>query len=136
MVAVMVAVVMPVGVVVRLAVIVHEACDPGARCRRPHDEPRRGVRPAVHRLEEDGTRRSWPLPEHVGSIALRRSGGAICSLKSGFHALDLDSGGVSLFASAGAVAPDTRINDGKVDRLAVAMLCRDLIAAATTPVEA
>ncbi len=35
-----------------------------------------------------------------------------------------------------AVTGDADNNDGKVDRLAVAMLCRDLIAAATTPVEA
>lgn len=72
--------------------------------------------PAVHRLEAGGRRRSWPVPERVGSIALRQGGGMICSLRTGFFALDLDSGKVSPFAAAGTGNPRTRLNDGKVDR--------------------
>ena len=72
--------------------------------------------PAVHRLDPKGGRRSWSLPEHVGSIALRRGGGAVCSLRSGFHALDFRTGAVTLLAGAAADNPRTRINDGKVDR--------------------
>ncbi len=72
--------------------------------------------PAVHRLESGGRRTSWPLPEHVGSIALRQAGGAVCSLQSGFHALDFNTGSVTLLAQAPPANPRTRINDGKVDR--------------------
>ena len=72
--------------------------------------------PAVHRLEPGGGRRTWALPEHVGSIALRRRGGALCSLRSGFHALDFATGDVTLLAEAASPDPRTRINDGKVDR--------------------
>lgn len=72
--------------------------------------------PAVHRLDPRGGRTSWRLPEHVGSIALREKGGAVCSLLSGFHALDFASGAVTPLASAAAPNSRTRINDGKVDR--------------------
>lgn len=72
--------------------------------------------PAVHRLNSRGGRTSWRLPEHVGSIALRRDGGAVCSLQSGFHALDFSTGAVTLLAQAAPPNPRTRINDGKVDR--------------------
>ena len=73
--------------------------------------------PAVFRLDPKGERRRWTLPERVGSIAIRRGGGgAICSLRSGFHALDFATGAVTPYASVGETHPRTRINDGKVDR--------------------
>jgi sugar lactone lactonase YvrE len=71
--------------------------------------------PAVHRLEPGGGRRTWPVPDHVGSIALRQGGGAICSLRSGFHALDFTTGEVTKLVDL-PVHGRTRINDGKVDR--------------------
>jgi L-arabinonolactonase len=72
--------------------------------------------PAVFRLEPNGGRRRWALPERVGSIALRNGGGVVCSLRAGFHTLDLTTGAVSLLAGVGETHPRTRINDGKVDR--------------------
>lgn len=72
--------------------------------------------PAVLRLEVGGRRSTWPLPQHVGSIALRQGGCAVCSLQSGFHALDFTTGAVKLLAEAAPPNPRTRINDGKVDR--------------------
>ncbi len=73
--------------------------------------------PAVFRLDPKGGRRRWAMPERVGSIAIRRGGGgAICSLRSGFHAVDFATGAVTSYASAGETHPRTRINDGKVDR--------------------
>ena len=35
-----------------------------------------------------GEIKEWPLPEPIGSLALRKSGGAVVALKSGFHLFD------------------------------------------------
>jgi L-arabinonolactonase len=72
---------------------------------------------AVHRADALGQeRRSWPVPEHIGSMCLREGGGAIVSLRNGFHALDLDSGAVTPIADPERDRLRTRLNDGKVDR--------------------
>jgi L-arabinonolactonase len=73
--------------------------------------------PAVHRCDpKGGDRRSWPVPEPIGSMALRRGGGAVLSLKSGFHFLDFADGSVTRIneTQPGELRP--RLNDGKVDR--------------------
>lgn len=73
--------------------------------------------PKVHCCDaEGGARKSWDLPEEIGSMALRRSGGAVLSLRSGFHFLDFDSGAVERIneTQPGELRP--RLNDGKVDR--------------------
>jgi L-arabinonolactonase len=73
--------------------------------------------PAVHVCDaRGGSRRMWPLPEPVGSLALRKGGGAVVSLKSGFHFLDFDGGAVALIADPDPGKPRLRLNDGKVDR--------------------
>lgn len=73
--------------------------------------------PAVHRCDLSGRNRcSWPLPEAVGSMALRESGGALVSLKSGFHALDFATGKVTSIVDPDPGKPRIRMNDGKVDR--------------------
>jgi len=61
--------------------------------------------------------RAWDVPAKIGSIALRRDGsGAICSLQTGFHALDFKTGECTLIHDPEPDKPATRINDGKVDR--------------------
>src|SRR4051812_19921921 len=51
--------------------------------------------PAVHRCDARGQAiADWSLPEPIGSMALRRRGGAVLSLRSGFHFLDFESGQV------------------------------------------
>jgi sugar lactone lactonase YvrE len=73
--------------------------------------------PAVHRCDlKGGDRKTWPLPEPVGSMALRRKGGAVVSLRSGFHFLDFDSGAVTRINEPHPGELHVRINDGKVDR--------------------
>jgi sugar lactone lactonase YvrE len=73
--------------------------------------------PAVHRCDpKGGDRRTWHLPEPVGSMALRRKGGAVVSLRSGFHFLDFDSGEVTRINETHPGELRVRINDGKVDR--------------------
>jgi sugar lactone lactonase YvrE len=59
--------------------------------------------------------RAWDLPEPVGSLALRRGGGAVVSLASGFHFLDLDTGDTQLIVDPEPGQPGNRLNDGKVD---------------------
>jgi hypothetical protein len=45
--------------------------------------------PEIHRMESNGSKKTWKLPEPIGSLVLRRSGGAILALRSGFFAFDL-----------------------------------------------
>jgi sugar lactone lactonase YvrE len=61
--------------------------------------------------------RQWPLPSMVGSIALRRSGGAVVALQDGLHALNLASGAVHQLVDPQPPGNLTQFNDGKVDRL-------------------
>lgn len=73
--------------------------------------------PAVHRADiKGGDRKSWTVPEPIGSMALREKGGAVLSLRSGFHFLDFESGAVTRIneTQPGELRP--RLNDGKVDR--------------------
>jgi L-arabinonolactonase len=73
--------------------------------------------PAVHRCDARGKGlKDWSLPEPVGSMALRRKGGAVVSLRSGFHFLDLKSGKVDRINETQPGEMRPRLNDGKVDR--------------------
>jgi L-arabinonolactonase len=61
--------------------------------------------------------RAWDVPAKIGSIAIRKDGnGAICSLASGFHALDFETGECPLIHDPERDKPNNRINDGKVDK--------------------
>ena len=42
-----------------------------------------------------GAARTWDVPEHIGSLALRERGGAVVSLRDGFYVLDFVSGAVA-----------------------------------------
>jgi len=73
--------------------------------------------PAVHRADlKGGDRKTWKVPEPIGSMALREKGGAVLSLRSGFHFLDFETGTVTRIneTQPGELRP--RLNDGKVDR--------------------
>ena len=73
--------------------------------------------PAVHSCDPaGGDRKTWKLPEPVGSLALRQNGGAVVALRSGFHFLDFDSGETSLIYETQPGELRARLNDGKVDR--------------------
>lgn len=73
--------------------------------------------PAVYRLQPaTGELRSVLLPCIVGSIALRRGGGLIVALQTGFHALDFERGTLTAIADPEADRPQNRFNDGRVDR--------------------
>ncbi len=73
--------------------------------------------PAVFSCRADGgDRRRWAVPEPIGSLALRRGGGAVVALRSGFHLLDFETGEVTLIAATHPGELRPRLNDGKVDR--------------------
>lgn len=70
----------------------------------------------VFRCTDDGREvRSWDMPDAIGSMALRRGGGAVVSLANGFHFLDFNTGDTQLIANPEAENPHNRLNDGKVD---------------------
>ena len=60
--------------------------------------------------------RRWRLPERVCALALRRRGGLVLALASGFALFDPDSGAVTRLAAPEAHLPHNRMNDGKCDR--------------------
>jgi L-arabinonolactonase len=71
----------------------------------------------VFRCTHDGREiRAWDVPQKIGSMALRRSGGAVLSLARGFHFLDFKTGEVELIVDPEPGKPNNRINDGKVDK--------------------
>jgi L-arabinonolactonase len=71
----------------------------------------------VFRATADGREiRAWDVPQKIGSMALRKSGGAIVSLARGFHFLDLRTGNVDLIVDPEPGRTNSRLNDGKVDR--------------------
>lgn len=72
---------------------------------------------AIHRADARGQdRRTWALPEHIGSMCLREGGGAVVSLRNGFHFFDFESGALTPIADPERDNRRTRMNDGKVDR--------------------
>lgn len=73
-------------------------------------------KPALHRLEADGTVRSWAMPNNIGSYVFRRKGGLVAGLKQGFSSIDLDTGAVTLILDPEPGLPENRLNDGRCDR--------------------
>ena len=71
----------------------------------------------VFRATPDGREvRAWDVPQKIGSMALRKSGGAVVSLARGFHFLDFRTGNVELIVDPEPGMTNNRLNDGKVDR--------------------
>lgn len=71
----------------------------------------------VFRCTADGRElRAWDVPQKIGSMCLRQSGGAIVSLARGLHTLDFRTGEVSLIHDPEPDRPHNRLNDGKVDK--------------------
>jgi len=56
------------------------------------------------------------VPRHIGSMALREQGGAVVALANGLHFYDFDAQTVEPIGDPESDDPETRFNDGKVDR--------------------
>jgi sugar lactone lactonase YvrE len=71
----------------------------------------------VHRFDPlTGRDAEWPVPEPVGSLARRTTGGLVVALRTGFHFLDLDTGAIQPVAQPEPDRSENRFNDGKPDR--------------------
>lgn len=71
----------------------------------------------LHRLDPaTGLHQATAVPAPVGSMSLRKGGGAVLSLQDGFYSFDFESHAVTLLASLGVEHPNLRLNDGKTDR--------------------
>lgn len=75
-----------------------------------------GLKPALHRLEKDGSQSSWLMPRPIGSVAFRGRGGLIGALKGGFAGIDLSTGRVAYLCDPEPDRPTNILNDGKCDR--------------------
>ncbi|HEY4029558.1 MAG TPA: SMP-30/gluconolactonase/LRE family protein [Caulobacteraceae bacterium] len=74
--------------------------------------------PALHRYRlEGGEVRTWPMPEPVGSIALRRQGGLILALAGGLAFFEPESGALQRLFDPEPQSPQNRLNDGKCDAM-------------------
>jgi sugar lactone lactonase YvrE len=70
----------------------------------------------VHRFDPaTGQTRSWDMPAVVTTLALRRQGGAVLTLRTGIHTLDFETGALDVVEPL-ADPPPYVFNDGKVDR--------------------
>jgi sugar lactone lactonase YvrE len=70
----------------------------------------------IHRLDPaSGTTRTWAVPSVITALALRESGGAVVTLRTGIHAFDFETGQLAAIAPL-ADPPPYVFNDGKVDR--------------------
>jgi len=59
---------------------------------------------------------TWPMPESVGSLALRRDGGILVALRSAISFFDPATGAIEPQGAPRDDGPDMRFNDGKCDR--------------------
>jgi len=74
-------------------------------------------RQTVYRLwTTTGRREQWNVRSDVGSIGLRASGGLVLAMRSGLSFLDTATGGLTPAVDPEPDTPETRLNDGKVDR--------------------
>lgn len=75
-----------------------------------------GIAGEIWRCDAGGAEvRSWTLPAAIGSMALRRDGGAVVALASGLHLFDFASGAMRFIADPEAGKAGVHLNDGQVD---------------------
>lgn len=66
---------------------------------------------------EDGSDvKKYFVPTHIGSMALRETGGAVLALANGFSLYDFETQKLTHICDPEADEPENRLNDGKVDR--------------------
>lgn len=73
-------------------------------------------RPSIQRFSHAGGYKAWPMPNKLGSLALREGGGLIAATQRGFCEFDPATGELAAIVDPEADRPGNRLNDGKVDR--------------------
>lgn len=74
-------------------------------------------RPAVQRYDlRTGAAEAWPMPEMVGSLAVREKGGLLLGMQSTISFFDPSTGSLERCAAPESGKPHMRFNDGKCDR--------------------
>lgn len=63
-----------------------------------------------------GETQAWGVPDIIGSMALRKDGGAIVALADGVYTLDFTTGACDLLACSPHLTAEVQLADGKVDR--------------------
>ena len=63
-----------------------------------------------------GETQAWGVPDIIGSMALRKDGGAIVALADGVYTLDFTTGACDLLANSPLLTAQVQLADGKVDR--------------------
>ena len=72
--------------------------------------------PAIYRLNpKTMIVDRWAAPEPVGALAIRRDGGLLLALRSGFAFYDPEHGRMAHLGSPEGETPGNRMNDGKCD---------------------
>jgi L-arabinonolactonase len=64
----------------------------------------------------DADPQTWRLPERVGALGLRQTGGLVLALESGFALFDPETAALERLAAVESDLDTTRLNDGRVDR--------------------
>ncbi|MDP5216396.1 SMP-30/gluconolactonase/LRE family protein [Ruegeria sp. 2205SS24-7] len=83
----------------------------------PSIDPTDTRTPSLRRLNiATGARKTWQMPEQIGSFGFRVGGGLVCGANSGFCTIDLDTGAFEKVFDPEPRMPSTRLNDGKIDR--------------------
>lgn len=75
------------------------------------------TKPKVHRYDPaTGRHDDWDMPEPIGAIGIRRKGGLVAGMKSGFGFIDLETGRIESVVNPEPHLANNRMNDGKCDR--------------------
>lgn len=73
--------------------------------------------PALHRYDPVSRRdEAWPMPQEIGSIALREGGGLVGALRDGFAYITPGESEVAWIGNPEPDRPVNRMNDGRADR--------------------
>ncbi len=77
------------------------------------------VKKSLHRLDpKTSEHQSWQMPDYIGSVVARKSGGLLATVGQYVVAVDMPSGKLTeLVKVIPDGRPDLRMNDGKVDRM-------------------
>ncbi len=74
------------------------------------------IEPALYACSLDSREvRRWPMPEYLGGLALRGTGGLVIGMQHGIVAFDPETGRSEDLAVFGEVGEAVRFNDGKCD---------------------